>query len=280
MDEVRMLERTDKVRDVPLEIRRGFIKKVYGILFFMLLVSFGISFPFIYLQDKPKTGDNKALEFMNQHIYLLVIVMVLLLVQQMFNMCMMFQMCCGGSSLIRCYLRMFMTVPWNYIFLTTYAVCFGVVIGFITTQYQVSSVILAFGLSVAMMVALTIYAACTKTDFTGFGMYIFAAFFGLFMLAVMAGLTSFLLCTAGASNCLATSEFLYRAIAVLGAVLFSFVIIYDTQLIFGTASMEFGRSNCRQLQFTIDMYAFAAYQLYLDFVNLFLYLLEIFGRRR
>jgi len=62
--------------------------------------------------------------------------------------------------------------------------------------------------------------------------------------------------------------------------LMSFVIIYDTQLIFGTASLEMGRSAARKIEFTVDMYCFAAYQLYLDFVNLFLYLLELFGDRQ
>merc|ERR1712216_525661 len=117
-----------------------------------------------------------------------------------------------------------------------------------------------------ILLGLTVYAAYTKTDFTGLGMYIFAFVLGL--------------CLLGLISIFVRSAFLYRAIAVGGAVLCSFVIIYDTQLIFGSASFEFGRSNARKIEFTIDMYAFASYQLYLDFINLFLYLLELFGDRR
>lgn len=76
-----------------------------------------------------------------------------------------------------------------------------------------------------------------------------------------------------------TNPFIEKAIAVCGAVLMSFLIIFDTQLIFGTAAFNWD-NNAAKIEFTIDMYAFAAYQLYLDFVNLFLYLLRLFGERR
>jgi len=36
----------------------------------------------------------------------------------------------------------------------------------------------------------------------------------------------------------------------------------------------------RQFEYTLDMYAFAAYQLYLDFINFFLYMLRLLGERR
>merc|ERR1740121_2481873 len=76
---------------------------------------------------------------------------------------------------------------------------------------------------------------------------------------------------------------IHKVIAACGAVLFSFVIIYDTQLIFGTQPLNLDlttHSPVRKVEFTVDMYAFAAYQLYLDFVNMFLYLLKLFGERR
>ena len=56
-----------------------------------------------------------------------------------------------------------------------------------------------------------------------------------------------------------------------GALLFSFFIVYDTQLIVGGKHSH---------EFSIDDYAFAAISLYLDIVQLFLYLLRIFGQRR
>lgn len=58
--------------------------------------------------------------------------------------------------------------------------------------------------------------------------------------------------------------------ACLGVLLFSFFIVYDTQLIVGGAHKH---------AFDIDDYCFAALNLYLDIINLFLFLLQIFGAR-
>lgn len=161
---------------------------------------------------------------------------------------------------------MFVTVPWNYMFCMTYAACFGVLLGLICSTYEAESVALVFILTAAIMVALTVYAVFTKTDFTGCGMYLFAALIGLLLFGIVAMFFPY-------------DSMVHKAIAVLGAVICSFVIIYDTQLIFGSVSAGLGRSAARKVEFTLDMYCFAAYQLYLDFVNLFLYLLELFGNR-
>jgi protein lifeguard len=54
--------------------------------------------------------------------------------------------------------------------------------------------------------------------------------------------------------------------------LFSVYIVYDTQLIVG--------GEHRKLSFSIDDYAFAALMLYVDIIQLFLSILELFGERR
>ena len=57
-----------------------------------------------------------------------------------------------------------------------------------------------------------------------------------------------------------------------GTLLFSFYIVYDTQLIVG------GKHNA--IRFSIDDYVFAALNLYMDIINLFIMLLRLFGERR
>merc|ERR1712008_628597 len=59
------------------------------------------------------------------------------------------------------------------------------------------------------------------------------------------------------------------AFAGVAAILFSFYIVYDTQLIMG------GKHS--KGQFGVDDYVFAALNLYLDVINLFIELLQIFG---
>ena len=58
----------------------------------------------------------------------------------------------------------------------------------------------------------------------------------------------------------------------MGACLFSFYIIYDVQLIAG------GKHQAHR--FGVDEYVFAALNLYMDIIQLFLHLLRLFGERR
>lgn len=245
---------------MPASIRMDFIKKVYGILIVMLLVSFGIAAPFVYSTASTMTFYTRDCP------WILTLCLVLLAVQQVMNVAIGCEACTGGSTFIRAYLNMFKTVPFNYIFLLTYAACFGVLIGFTCAQYKAASVGMVFLMTAGIMVGLTIFAITTSHDFSGFGMYIFAMLIGLILLGVV--------------SMLFPVPILHTAMAAIGAVIFSFVIIYDTQLIFGTVAASASRSNIQKIEFTVDMYAFAAYQLYLDFVNMFLYLLQLFGERK
>jgi len=260
MRETPMVQLSVKDRNLPPEIRLGFVKKVYGILTSMLVVSFTIASPFVFNEDE-------TMEYMRKNTWIIGVTTMFLLIHQIVNIAICFESCCGGGPCMRTYLKMFVKVPWNYIFCMTYAICFGVVLGFISSQYTAQSVCLVFILTAVIMMSLTVYAVTTNADFTGSGMYIFAAMVGFVLLGILAMFFP-------------GNNTLHKAIAALGAILMSFVIIYDTQLIFGTASLEMGRSAARKIEFTVDMYCFAAYQLYLDFVNLFLYLLELFGDRR
>jgi len=106
----------------------------------------------------------------------------------------------------------------------------------------------AFGLTAVAFAALTIFAMNTKRDFTTMGKILFIA---LIIIVV-----------AGIANIFLHLPMLQLAIASAGAVLFSFFILYDTQnIIRGNVSSEIE----------------AAVALYLDFLNLFISLLQILG---
>merc|ERR1712182_6023 len=112
------------------------------------------------------------------------------------------------------------------------------------------------------IVGLTVYAVRTSADFTDKGGYVLAGLLGLLVTALLA---SFI-------------PGMYGIYAGIGAMLFGFIIVYDTQLIFGRATpFSDSAPQRRTFEYTIDMYAFAAYNLYLDYVNLFLYLLQFVG---
>ncbi len=106
----------------------------------------------------------------------------------------------------------------------------------------------AFGLTAVAFFALTIFAMNTKRDFTTMGKMLFIA------LIVMI--------VAGIANIFLHLPMLQLAIAAVGAVLFSLFILFDTQnIIRGNVSSEIE----------------AAVALYLDFLNLFISLLQILG---
>ncbi|CAE8621315.1 unnamed protein product, partial [Polarella glacialis] len=107
--------------------------------------------------------------------------------------------------------------------------------------------------------ALTIYAIRTNADFTNSGAYMMVGMLGLLMMIML-------------SVFFPTNSVWSSLIGGGGAMLFGFMIIMDTQKIFGSASQAYGGGQ-RQFEYSIDMYALAAWSLYLDYINFVLYLL-------
>lgn len=154
--------------------------------------------------------------------------------------------------------------PSNYILLFVFTFFEGITVGFFSAAFTWQSVLLAAGITVLVFLMLTTYACLTTTDFTGAGPYLVGALsclctFG-FVLSLM---------TLCGVNIQAAMMF-YDA---LGVLIFVFYIIYDTQLILGS-----GKGH--QFQFELDDYVFAALNLYLDIINLFLHILSLLGDRR
>merc|ERR1719401_1180121 len=154
--------------------------------------------------------------------------------------------------------------PHNYIILLLFTLAESIVVGLISVRYTQESVILALGVTIVTVIALTIFACQTKYDFTGCGPYLCVGFLCLFMLGFFIWLGSFFL-TGPAFH---TLRLMYAA---GGALLFSCFIVYDTQLILGGSHKH---------QFCIDDYCMAAISLYIDIIQLFLFLLRMFGQRR
>ncbi|KAL5013925.1 hypothetical protein ScPMuIL_008195 [Solemya velum] len=142
--------------------------------------------------------------------------------------------------------------PINYILLAAFTLFEGYTVGVIVTFYDVAVVIEALALTCGVTVALTIYTFQSKRDFSSWG----------------AGLFSFLwiLIIAGFLQILVPSPMMDKAIAVGGAVVFSLFIIFDTHLMMHKLSPE--------------EYIVASINLYLDILNLFLFILRILGERK
>ena len=148
------------------------------------------------------------------------------------------------------------SVPINYILLFAFTLCESYMLMLCCANYNDRVVIAAAALTAGVTVALTIYAFTTKTDFTWLGGMLFA---GICIL-IVTGLLYYII---------PPTEVLYLLYCAAGVFIYSIYLIYDTQLISG----KFGNA------FEIDDYVIAAVNVYLDIINIFLYILSILGRK-
>jgi len=227
------------VANASKEIRMGFVRKVYSILSVQLLVTVAIAAP-IAMKGPVFAQTNQSLLAISTGVLLMT----------------MFVPCCCPEAL--------KTFPTNYIFLALLTCATGVLVGMSSAMYTLQSVVLAAGVTVGIFFAMTLYACCAKTDFTGAGPYLIAALFAMIMFSMVLLVLSM---------CGIYPKMLLMAYDFIGVLLFTFYIVYDTQLIMGSLGGH-------KIMFEVDDYVYAAMQLYLDIINLFLYLLELLGDRR
>ena len=140
-----------------------------------------------------------------------------------------------------------------------YAVINGLVFSFYFVVYDVANLIFIFGITALFFGAFALYGRFTRTDLSKLRPLLVG---GLIFLVIAGLLTLFIDFTA-----------LERVICMVGIVVFLCFTAYDTQKI--KANYEYFYGNEEILQ---KASIFSALQLYLDFINLFLYLLRYFGR--
>lgn len=132
----------------------------------------------------------------------------------------------------------------------------GFLMGTAAGTFHADEVVMAVGITAAICLGLTLFAFQTKWDFTVMGGVLFVALIVLFLFGILAWIFPG-----------KTMSIVY---ASLGALLFSFYLIYDTQLM-----MDKGKHSISP-----EEYIFAALSLYLDIINIFMYILTIIGAMR
>jgi len=228
-------------------VRHGFIRKVYGILFTQLAVTTTLG-AIVMKYGEPLAKSNPTA---------FLFVLYASLVVSLAMMC-----------VFVCKPQLMRSSPTNYIILFLFTVAESVMVGFVCIQYTRESVLIVTGVTGFIVLCLSLFAYQTSIDFTGFGPYLFRAMLALcgmsfvFWIGSMFGL--------GNTPAFQAARLAY---AGLGVLVFSCYIVYDTQLIVGG-------KHSRGMQFGIDDYCAAAIALYIDIVNLFMYMLQLFGRRR
>mmetsp|Transcript_36542 Transcript_36542/g.59081 ORF Transcript_36542/g.59081 Transcript_36542/m.59081 type:complete len:151 (+) Transcript_36542:3658-4110(+) len=143
--------------------------------------------------------------------------------------------------------------PNNMIWLFVWTIVESYSVAFICSLYSVQQVLQAFVLTTTVFLALTIFCMQTKIDFSFLGAGIFTC---LWILVIWGLIQAFF--PMGPAV-----RFLY---SLFGAILFCLFILFDTSSIMNRLSP--------------DEYISACIDLYLDILNLFLFLLSLLGNRR
>lgn len=141
---------------------------------------------------------------------------------------------------------------------------FGIMISTIFLVYSTASIWEAFLTAAIMFGVMSMIGFTTRLDLSKLGAILFMALIGI----IVASLVNFFL----------HSGVLMLIVSIISIVVFSGLTAYDTQWIKRQAlSMSASASNTDMLH---RIALLGAFRLFLDFVNLFLSLLRIFGRNR
>jgi uncharacterized protein len=140
-----------------------------------------------------------------------------------------------------------------------YAASLGLTIGLIVSAYTTTSVATAFLSASAMFGGAALYGATTKRSLVGIGGFLSMAVFGLFVALIV--------------NIFLPSGPFGLILSIIGVVIFTALTAYNVQRIqAGDLVARYGSVEKAAV--------IGAVTLYLDFINLFLFLLRIFGSRR
>jgi len=249
--------------EMEMSVRHGFIRKVYGILFCQLLLTFGIVVVFSYI---PAVQDYAMNNTWLMGVGIAAVFAILIVMT-----------CCPGDIIHK--------FPMNLVLLLVLSIFEGLALGTIAatyacdkTEYNVQeqkyfcvntddgtlngrwAVLLAIGITLVVVVALSIFACQTRFDFTGYGPYLLMALVVFLVFFFIAGLW------------LRFNKIYNLVYACIGVLIFSALLIYNTQTVVGGKNRKYTLGP--------DEYILGALMIYLDIINMFMFILSIIGFTR
>ncbi len=144
-----------------------------------------------------------------------------------------------------------------------YAAVNGFTFSLLLMVYTTGSVVTAFVSAASLFAAMSIIGMTTKADLTKFGTYLLMGLIGLFLAMII--------------NLFLASSTMDYVISVIGVLIFLGLTAYDTQKINVMASAP-GLQRNQEMALRVSV--IGALLLYLDFLNLFIFLLRLTGSRR
>ncbi|XP_027703608.1 protein lifeguard 2-like [Vombatus ursinus] len=213
-------------------IRRDFIRKVFFVLTFQLMITLGVICLFIFCI--PLKTWVLLNPWFTYALFPILFALIIIL------------SCCENVR---------HKVPANFFFLFIFTLVEGLLLGAVTVFYQAEEVMWAIGGTALVTWGLTLFALQTKIDFTSFSAILWA----VFLMLLLYGTLYFFM----------PSYWLRLIYASLGTLLFSVYLVFDIQ---------FMLKRSHQYDWNPEEYVFAALNVYLDIVNIFVFILELISQ--
>lgn len=153
-----------------------------------------------------------------------------------------------------------LSYPLLVAFFAGYAIAMGISLSAILLIYTMQSIFITFAITSGMFITMAIAGYTTKTDLSKMGSILMMALVGI----IIASLVNFFM----------KSEMMGYIISFIGVLVFTGLTAYDVQKLKNMAS-----SSQMVGEFAKKVTIMGALTLYLDFINLFLFLLRLFGKR-
>jgi len=147
-----------------------------------------------------------------------------------------------------------------------YSALTGITFSTLYHIFELASIVTVFGLAALMFLTMSIYGFVTKRDLSRVGSIAIMALFGVIIASVF--------------NMFFNSSMLDFIVCIIGLALFIGLTAYDVQRIkhsYVQAIIIGHDENSGEIK---KLAIYGALELYLDFINMFLYLLRLLGKRR
>jgi len=155
-----------------------------------------------------------------------------------------------------------MSFPVAGIMFAAYAIINGATLSVILLAYTAESIATTFFVTAGTFGAMSLVGLFIKRDLSGVGRFFFMALIGLIIATIV--------------NMFAASSALSWAITYIGVFIFCGLTAYDSQKM----KEILMQSSALGEQDMLKIALLCSLSLYLDFINLFLYLLRIFGKKK
>ncbi len=154
-----------------------------------------------------------------------------------------------------------LTLPMALAMFFVYAISVGVTTSLIFQVYTMGSIVQTFAVAAGMFGVTSIYGYLTRADLSSLGNVMMMALWGI-IIAILV-------------NLWLQNPVIDLLLSAVGVIVFAALTAYDTQKI-----KQMGSQLMSDGQMASKVAVIGALTLYLDFINLFLFLLRFMGRRR